>query len=163
MNKITILLLTLLLIPSTLLSQDQEDVEIIEVTEHTVPEDLPFAIIEKVPIYPGCTGEDNAILKKCMSDHISKYVAENFNIKKASKGLPSGKHRVFVSFKIDKEGDVTNIRSRSVSKELEEEATRVIKKLPKLIPGQQKGKNVGVLYSLPITFYIEEEKEKKNE
>lgn len=136
----------------------QEDVQIIEATEDTTPIDVPFAVIEKVPIFPGCTGEDNAILKKCMSDHISKYVAENFNIKKASKGLEGGKHNVYVSFKIDKEGYITNIRSRGPNKKLEKEAIRVMQQLPRLIPGQQKGENVAVLYSLPITFYIEEEK-----
>ena len=92
-----------------------------------------------------------------MSQNISALVAKNFNIKKASKGLEAGKHRVFVSFKIDNTG-ITTIKTRAPSPALEKEAARVIKKLPKMTPGQQKGKNVGVLYSLPITFEIEDKK-----
>jgi len=140
--------------------QAQEDIEIIEITDDSIPKDLPFAIIENVPVYPGCTGEDNALLKKCMSDNIAAFVGTHFNIKKASKGLASGKHNVFVNFKIDKEGFVTNIKSRGPNRKLEKEAIRVMKKLPRLQPGKQKGKNVGVLYSLPITFYIEDDTKK---
>jgi hypothetical protein len=133
----------------------QEEIEIIEITEDKVPENIPFAIIEKVPVYPGCTGEDNEKLKKCMAENISAFVNTNFNVKKASRGLAPGIHRIFISFKIDKKGNITNIRSRAPNKKIEKEAIKMMKKLPKMIPGQQKGKNVGVLYSLPITFKLD--------
>jgi len=146
----------------TTFGQDDREIDIIDInqTSETTPKDIPFAVIEKVPVYPGCTGESNKVLKKCMSDHIAAYVSKNFRIKKASKGLKPGIHRVFVSFKIDKTGKITNIKSRAPNAALEKEAIRVMKKLPKLQPGQQKGKAVGVLYSLPITF--EKEKKKRN-
>jgi protein TonB len=120
--------------------------------------EIPFAVIEKVPVYPGCTDETNAGLKKCMSQQISAIVGKNFNVKKGSKNLNAGTYRVFVNFKIDTNGNVTDIKSRAPNAKLEKEAIRVIKKLPRMIPGQQKGKNVGVLYSLPITFKIEPKK-----
>ncbi len=132
----------------------QEEVEIIEITEDKIPENIPFAIIEKVPVYPGCTGDDNGVLKQCMSENVSAFVNQNFNIKKAAKGLLPGTYKVFVSFKVDTKGKVTNIRSRAPTKKIEKEAIKVMKKLPRMIPGQQKGKNVGVLYSLPITFKL---------
>ena len=152
MNKIAIVLFIILLTPSILLSQDQEGIS--------------FATVEKVPVFPGCVGEDNATLKKCMSKGISKHIAENFNIDEASKGMVvSGKYRVYVSFKIDTTGVITDIKSyaptQAPSPALKKEAVRVMQLLPQLIPGQQKGKNVAVLYSLPITFYIEEDKKSK--
>ncbi len=144
---------------STSILVAQEDVEIIEITEETTPKDIPFAVVEKVPVYPGCTGENNATLKKCMSKNISKHVAENFNVDEASKGMVTyGKYRVYVSFKIDTTGVITDIKSytptQAPSPALRKEAVRVVQLLPRLIPGQDKGKNVAVLYTLPITFNI---------
>lgn len=129
--------------------------------EEEVLDNVGFAVIEKVPVYPGCKDGTNEELKNCMSQKISTFVGQNFNIRKGSKGLKPGVHRVYVNFKIDKTGQITNIKSRAPSPKLEQEAIRVIKKLPQMIPGQQKGKNVGVIYSLPITFEIEDSKRKK--
>lgn len=149
--KYVIIALFLIVSTNTLFAQE---IEIIEISEDTEPENIPFAVIEKVPVYPGCTGEDNRVLKQCMSDNIAAFVGKKFNIKKTSKGLPPGIHRVFISFKIDKNGKITTIRSRGPNKATEKEAVRIMKKLPKMIPGEQKGEKVGVLYSLPIKFKI---------
>lgn len=127
--------------------------------EEPIP-NVAFALIEKVPVYPGCTSQDNKTLKKCMSDNISKFVATEFNVKEASIGLAAGVHRVYVNFVINAQGKVEKVRSKGPSPALEEEAIRVIKKLPKMQPGEQKGKAVGVLYTLPITFAIEADKKK---
>lgn len=153
MKKITALLFVVLFISTNTLLAQELEVDIPEEAEEIV--DVPFAVIEKVPVYPGCTGDDNKTLKQCMSKKIAAFVNENFNIKKSSRGLTPGTHRIFVSFKIDKKGRITNVRSRAPNKKIEKEAIKTIKKLPKMIPGQQKGKNVGVLYSLPITFKID--------
>lgn len=123
-------------------------------------EDQPFAVIEVVPTYPGCSG-DNQSLKECMSSKISALVGQNFNVKKTSKGVPAGKHRIFVSFRINKKGKIDNIKTRSEYPKFEKEAKRVIGLIPKMKPGYQKGKAVGVLYSLPITFQIDEDKKSK--
>ena len=159
MNKVTLFLFIIFFISINTLYA-QEDVEIIEKTEDaSVPEGIPFATIEKVPTFPGCIGDDNAALKKCMSKHISKHVAENFNVDEASKGMVFyGKYRVYVSFTIDTTGVITDIKSytptQAPSPALKKEAVRVIEQLPRLIPGQEKGKNVAVLYTLPIIFNI---------
>ena len=55
-------------------------------------------------------------------------------------------------FVIDKDGNITNIRSRGPDKILEKEAERIVGLLPKMIPGKQRGKPVKVPYSLPIHF-----------
>ena len=68
---------------------------------------------------------------------------------------PGTTQRIFVVFKIDKKGDIVNIKARAPHKRLQEEAVRVIKLLPKMKPGKQRGKAVGVSYGLPIVFKVE--------
>lgn len=126
------------------------------------PEDQLFAVIEQVPKYPGCFQETNLELKKCMSDNIKTVVHKNFNTTLANSLRLNGLQRITVMFKINKEGYVTGIRARAPHPILEKEAIRVVKLLPKMIPGKQKGKEVGVIYSLPIIFQvIDDRKEKK--
>lgn len=58
-------------------------------------------------------------------------------------------------FKIDKEGNVTDIEARAPHESLKQEVVRVIKKLPKMIPGEQRGKKVAVNYSIPFSIIVE--------
>ncbi|WP_457610621.1 energy transducer TonB [Lutibacter sp.] len=124
--------------------------------EETIVEDVPFMIIENVPVFPGCKG-NNAELRACFSSQMSKFVSKNFDSELASDiGLSSGSiQRIFVMFKIDKDGNITNIQARAPHKKLKEEAIRVIKLLPKMTPGKQRGRAVGVRYGLPIVFRVE--------
>ena len=116
-------------------------------------DDVPFEIIEKVPVYPGCKGKDNKTLKKCMSDNITAHVSGKFKMRVIKKlNLSPGSYRISVQFKIDKNGKVVNVRAKADYPDLEKEAVRVVKTIPKMEPGKQKGKNVAVLYSLPILF-----------
>lgn len=133
------------------------DKEVISVEEEEeVIEDVPFLVIEDVPIFPGCKG-NNKELRVCFSVKISKFVSKKFNSELASDlGLNSGSiQRIFVMFKIDKNGYITNIQARAPHKKLQIEAIRVIKLLPKMTPGRQRGRPVGVKYGLPIVFKIE--------
>lgn len=118
-------------------------------------EEIPFAVIEKAPTYPGCNG-DNASKKKCMSEQIQKLVMENFNTTLADNLSLKGRQRIMIQFKIDQLGIITNIKARAQHPALEAEATRVVSKIPQMTPGEQDGKNVSVLYSLPILFDVEE-------
>ena len=68
----------------------------------------------------------------------------------------SGKQRIFVQFKINKGGNVVDVRARAPHPRLEREAVEVVKSLPKMTPGKQRGKPVGVLYSLPILFQVQD-------
>lgn len=147
------------IIESTETDEDEiielEDIVEIE-EEEEVEEDVPFAIIENVPVYPGCEKGDNAKKKACLSKKIQKHVNRKFNADLAADlGLAPGKKRIFVMFKIDKKGDVVDVRARAPHKRLEKEAIRVINLLPKMQPGRQRGKAVGVKYSLPIVFNVE--------
>ncbi|MCF6167141.1 M56 family metallopeptidase [Lutibacter sp.] len=116
---------------------------------------IPFATIEDVPVFPGCTGT-KLQLRTCLQEKITSYVSSNFNSKLAnSLGLKPGVKRIFVMFKIDKEGNITDVKSRAPHQKLADEAIRVINLLPKMMPGKQNGKAVGVKYSLPIAFKVE--------
>lgn len=130
--------------------------EIIEVKEKEEEvEDVPFAIIEEAPIYPGCIGSREE-RKICFSEKVSKHVHKHFNAEIAQElGLTPGKQKIFVLFTVDKNGDINNIIARAPHKSLEKETIRVIELLPRMTPGKQRNKAVGVKYSLPITFNVE--------
>jgi hypothetical protein len=117
--------------------------------------DVPFAVIQQPPTFPGCEG-NNVVIKECMSQKIQEFVSKNFNVKLANELNLSGKQRIALQFKIDKTGNVVDTRARAAHPDLAAEAMRVVSKLPKMIPGEQDGKKVSVLYSLPIVFEIDE-------
>ena len=144
-------------IESTETDQDEEiEVEEIEVEEFVEDVEVPFAVIENVPEYPGCERGSNAEKRKCMSDKIAKFVQRKFNTDLAGDLGLSGRQRIRVIFKIDKNGNVVGVRSRAPHPRLEKEAARVINMLPKMKPGRQRGKPVIVPYSLPITFQVQD-------
>ena len=144
-------------IESTETDQDEEiEVEEIEVEEFVEDVEVPFAVIENVPEYPGCERGSNAEKRKCMSDKIAKFVQRKFNTDLAGDLGLSGRQRISVIFKIDKNGNVVGVRSRAPHPRLEKEAARVINMLPKMKPGRQRGKPVIVPYSLPITFQVQD-------
>jgi len=125
--------------------------------------EVPFAIIETVPVYPGC---EKALglhaQKKCMSNKISEFVSRKFNTDLAQKHGLEGRQRINVIFKIDKTGTVVGIRAKSNEEILEQEAIRVIKLLPKMKPGMQKGKVVTVPYAIPIVFEVAKKTKNKD-
>ncbi len=117
--------------------------------------DIPFALIEEVPIFPGCESlKTNAERAKCFSQNVAMHVNRNFNIKLADSLGLKGRQRINVIFKVSNTGDITDVRSRAESVFLEAEAERVVKSLPKMLPGSMKGENVNVPYSLPIIFEV---------
>tara|TARA_B110000285_G_C15120799_1_gene617001 strand:- start:1458 stop:2177 length:720 start_codon:yes stop_codon:yes gene_type:complete len=145
------------IIESAEVNQEEEIVEIDDIEEADEEiDDVPFAVIENVPIYPGCENKkNNAEKKQCMSDKVQKFVQKKFNTDLAGDLGLEGRQRISVQFKIDKYGNVINVRARAPHPKLEQEAVKVVKALPKMIPGKQRGKAVGVLYSLPILFQVE--------
>ena len=144
-------------------SETEQDAEIVEVEDveevEEVEEDIevPFAVIENVPVFPGCERKKgNAAKKKCMSEKVAKFVNKKFNTDLASDLGLSGRQRISVFFKIDKTGNIVNVGARAPHPGLEKEAKRVIGLLPKMQPGKQRGKAVTVPYSLPILFQVQD-------
>lgn len=152
------------IIETVLESTETDETEFIEVTEYDdieevieeeeVTKDIPFAIIEQAPIYPGCKGNKEE-LKKCLQEKINKHVLKHFKTQIAQElGLTAGKKKVYVQFKIDKTGEIVDIRARGPHARLEKEAIRVVELLPKMTPGKQRTKPVGVSYTLPVTLEV---------
>ena len=118
--------------------------------------EVPFSTVQNVPIFPGCDKGNNEKRRKCMSQKITKFVQKEFNTDLAGDLGLSGRQRISVIFKIDKNGDVVGVRARAPHPRLVKEATRVVNLLPKMKPGKQRGKAVVVPYSLPIIFQVQD-------
>lgn len=116
---------------------------------------MPITMVENVPVFPGCEGSEEE-LKTCFQENITSHVAKNFNSDLAKNlELKPGVKRVFVIFKIDKEGNITDVQARAPHKAVQDEAIRVVSNMPKMIPGKYQGQAVGVKYSLPIAFKVD--------
>ena len=104
--------------------------------------DQVFFSVEQMPQFPG----GDAALIQYVQTHINypPMAAEN-NI--------FGK--VVVQFVVKKDGSIGEVKvSRSVDKDLDKEAVRLVKSLPKFTPGRQNGQAVNVWYTLPVTFKL---------
>lgn len=129
--------------------------EIVVVEEEEVLE-VPFAIIENVPVYPGCDKSiTNEAQKECFQAKVMEHVRNNFTYPQAAVDLGI-QGRVYVQFVIDASGNITNIATRGPHAYLEKEAHRIISKLPPMTPGKQRGRAVKVPYNMPITFRLED-------
>lgn len=124
-----------------------------ETTEVTEFEDgISFMIIDKAPTFPGCESGD----KDCFSKMVQKHFSRNFDTKLPQQlGLASGKKRIFIGFKINKEGNIVSIKARAPHKKLEQEVLRTTESLPQMIPGEHQGKKIDVKYAIPFTLMIE--------
>jgi len=134
---------------------DPVDIDTDEVDEPEVA--VPFTLVEQVPAFPGCKG-NNEQLKKCLNEKIRRFISNKFNTDIAQDlGLSGERVKILTQFTIDTKGNIVDIKTRSKYKDLEKEARRVIKKLPKMTPGKQRFKPVKVTYTLPIIFNVAEE------
>ena len=87
---------------------------------------------------------------------IQKHFVENFDAKLPNGlGLQPGRKRVFVAFKVDREGIIEEIKVRAPHPDIKEEVIKVMSSLPKMIPGENKGKKVVVKYTIPFTLNVE--------
>ncbi len=120
-----------------------EELEIQVIEESEEEDEQPiFVIVEDMPVFPG---GDMAF---------AKFIAHNIRYpKSAKKDRIEG--RVILNFIIDRDGSVIDVKIvRGVNAEINAEAIRVIKSMPKWTPGKQRGKTVKVSYTIPITFSL---------
>jgi protein TonB len=102
-----------------------------------------FDVVEQMPSFPGGDAE----LMKFLNSHI-KYpaVAEENGIQ----------GRVVATFVVERDGSITDVKViKSVDPSLDKEAIRVLKSMPKWIPGKQNGSAVRVKYTVPVTFRLQ--------
>ncbi|WP_419212601.1 energy transducer TonB [Maribacter sp. X9] len=103
-------------------------------------------------------------------NNVSEKVSESFNvdnreildsIAKQLNYKGGDKIKVLTIFTINEEGNVVDIKARSVHPLFEKEAIRVLSELPKMPPAKNNGKAISQKYSMPIVFEIETESAKK--
>ncbi len=121
----------------------KEEIIVEDKKPEPVDDDKVFEVVEQKPQFPG--GE--AALLKWVSEHI-RYpaMAQENNIQ----------GRVIVQFVVTKTGDVGEVKVvRGKDPDLDKEAMRVVKSLPKFVPGKMNGHSVNVWYTLPISFKLQ--------
>ena len=122
--------------------KDEVVVEKKEEKPKEVKEEI-FRSVEQMPQFPG----GDAALMKFLQSHINypPMAAEN-NVQ----------GKVILQFVVEKDGKVGEVKvARSVDKDLDREARRVVKTLPRFTPGRQNGQPVRVWYTLPVTFKLQ--------
>ncbi len=137
---------------STFTQAGSDDVSLIKEHKEEVVQEKPkeekkkeevFTHVEQMPKFPGGDAE----LYKFISNNL-QYPAM------AIENNVQGK--VIVQFVVTKDGSIGNVKVvRSVDRDLDNEAVRVCKKLPKFVPGKQNGQAVNVWYTLPVTFKLQ--------
>jgi protein TonB len=125
--------------------KDEEVVEIVEVKEEVQEaeaEEVPFVVVEEMPLFPG----GDAALLKFIGEHTTyPDIAKENNIQ----------GRVIVRFCVTAKGGVSQVSIlKGVDPELDAESIRVVNTLPAFKPGKQGGKPVPVWYMVPITFTL---------
>jgi len=102
-----------------------------------------YQVIEQMPVFPG--GESELLF--FISKHLKYPVIAQDN------GIQG---KVIVRFVVTRTGRIGNPEVvRSLDPYCDKEALRVIKSLPRFIPGKQNGVNVNVYYTLPVEFRLE--------
>lgn len=133
---------------------DPGAVEVYTVSSEVV---IPEAFVQNAPVFPGCeTAATNEDSKKCFSSKLQKLIQKHFNTDIAQEYGLTGKQHIGVQFKIDSNGEVTEIQTRAPHPALEKEAVRVLQKIPKMKPGKQNNTPVSVQYAVPINFVIQQ-------
>lgn len=125
-------------------------VDIAELREHKViveekpVEEKPFVTVEQMPTFPGGEME------------MQKYIANNlkYPVVAQESGIQG---RVTVRFVVSKTGAIENVTViRGIDPSCDKEAVRVVKSMPKWVPGKQNGLNVPVYFTLPIVFRLKQ-------
>jgi len=102
-----------------------------------------FDVVEQMPSFPG---GPSALMQYLNSNIKYPVVAEENGVQ----------GRVVCTFVVEKDGSITDVRVvKSVDPSLDKEATRVVKGMPKWIPGKQNGSAVRVKYTVPVTFRLQ--------
>lgn len=105
-------------------------------------DNVPFTVVEQMPQYPGGTGE------------MMKYIGKN--IKYPTIAAENGvEGKVILRFVVMPSGEIGSVEVlRSLDPSCDKEAIRVVKSMPRWIPGKQNGTAVSVYFTLPIAFKL---------
>ncbi len=117
-------------------------------------DEVPFAFIDEVPVFPGCENVSLEERRACFQDKMNEHIRTHFQypVEAQEKGIQG---KVYVQFIINKEGAVEGVRLRGPDKQLEDEVRRMVSLLPQMKPGKQQGRPVNVPFSIPVNFVLE--------
>lgn len=105
-------------------------------------EDKPFVTVEQMPSFPGGEVE----MQKFIRDNLKYPVIAQEN------GIQG---RVTIRFVVTKDGTISDVQVlRGIDASCDKEAVRVVKAMPRWIPGKQNGRNVPVYFTLPVIFKL---------
>ncbi|HAQ70041.1 MAG TPA: hypothetical protein DCR48_03605 [Flavobacteriales bacterium] len=112
----------------------------------TIEEPVNEEIFSFVEVMPSFEGGDQELLR---------YLGDNLKYPKIAIDV-NAERTVYLQFVVEADGNIAEVTVlRSVFEHLDQEAIRVIKAMPKWLPGRQNGKSVRVLYTIPIKFDIQ--------
>lgn len=141
---------------STELTEDTEIALIEEVAEQT-DEVFSFINVENQPVFPGCENEpDENSRRMCFDRHLAQFARRNHTYPEIMRQM-GAQGKSIVEFVIQKDGSIGNVRiiRSSGYDDLDREAMRIVKLLPKLTPAKVGGRPVKMMYSLPIEARLE--------
>jgi hypothetical protein len=150
--------------------------------DETRTETVPFSKIDKVPHFKECDGiKDNVKLKECTSKKIKRHIKKEMkkydyqkeirriveknkskddkDAKKIVQNMTSNVNdsiqRIYVQFKISKEGKIEDVRSKAATEKLKNIGKSVVSTLPEMVPGKQNDQIAAVIYQLPIALKLQ--------
>lgn len=116
-----------------------------------------FSNVDKIPMFSDCKKGKKSEALDCFNDEMIKHIQKHFRYPNDAV-INKTQGEVWVRFIIDQDGNVTNIKTLGPKGGdiLDQEAIRVVSKLPRFKPGVKEGKRTAVKYGFPITFSLEE-------
>ncbi|MEM6686394.1 MAG: energy transducer TonB [Bacteroidota bacterium] len=110
---------------------------------------------EQYAIYPGCESKKTAVAQqKCFGEKFNKFLNQHFNNELPGKLELKGRLTMYIFFKINKDGVIENVRTRTPHPELDQEIKRVLESFPKVKPASQKGKPISIMCTIPFIFTV---------
>lgn len=128
-----------------------------KLSKEEIKKAIKFDEVTNIPTFSECKNASKNDKLSCFNTEMVKHIERNFNYPSEAV-IKKTQGNVWIRFIIDKDGNVSNIKTLGPkgAKILDNEAIRVVSKLPKFIPGKNKGNNVSVKYGFPISFSLGE-------
>ena len=118
--------------------------------QETPTDTTVYRVVEEMPEYPEGVEKLVKYIRTSTDNYWKKRYPKGKPVYPCEQGI-SG--RIIVSFVINENGQVTDPAVlRRVDKDLDKEAIRIIKSMPRWTPGEHKGKKVKVRFTLPVMF-----------
>ena len=116
---------------------------------------VSFNTVEEIPQFVNCKG-GSLDKEACFNYEMRNHIMMNLTYPEEAY-LEEIEGDVWVSFVINEKGEVENIQTIGPKNGelLEKEAVRIVKKLPKFIPGKHKGKLTNVVYTFPVNYRLQ--------